>query len=91
MTRAEEAALKAYPNEHFIDGTYAEMCRDFFQEGYEQAEKDHALTWEDIAKIDSLILEVNNEFAVNYSKEISRQKFYAEVLNRFNKSKEDKK
>ena len=38
--RAEEAALKAYPNEHFVDNTYAEMCRGFYEEGYEQAEKD---------------------------------------------------
>lgn len=48
------------------------------------------LTWEDIAKIDALILEANNEFAVDYSKEISREQFYTEVLNRFNKSKEKK-
>lgn len=55
------------------------------------AEKDLALTWEDIAEIDALILEANNEFAVDYSKEISREQFYIEVLNRFNKSKEEKK
>lgn len=48
------------------------------------AEKDLALTWEDMAKIDAIILDVNNEFAVDYSKEISRQKFYEEVLKRFN-------
>lgn len=45
------------------------------------------LTWEDIAKIDAIIVDVNNEFAVDYSKEISRQKFYEEVLNRFNKQR----
>lgn len=59
-----------------------------FIEGYETAEKDLALTWEDIAKIDALILEANNEFAVDYSKEISREQFYTEVLDKFNKSKE---
>ena len=37
---AEERALEAYPNEHFVDHTYAEMCRGFYEEGYEQAEKD---------------------------------------------------
>ena len=42
ISRAEEAALKAYPNEHFVDRTYAEMCRGFYEEGYEQAEKDLA-------------------------------------------------
>ena len=96
--QAEQRALEAYPYQratHFPDGFQEfdrnSVPRTIFQEGYARAEKDLALTWEDIAKIDSLILEVNNEFAVNYSKEISRQKFYAEVLNRFNKSKEDKK
>ena len=42
ISRAEERALEAYPNEHFVDHTYAEMCRGFYEEGYEQAEKDLA-------------------------------------------------
>lgn len=45
------------------------------------------LTWEDIAKIDAIILDVNNELAVDYSKEISRQKLYEEVLKRYNETK----
>ena len=40
MSKAEERALVAYPNEHFVDHTYAEMCRGFYEEGYEQAVKD---------------------------------------------------
>lgn len=40
MSKAEERALEAYPNEHFVDQTYAEMCRGFYEEGYEQAQKD---------------------------------------------------
>ena len=40
ISRAEERALETYPNENFIDHTYAEMCRGFYEEGYEQAEKD---------------------------------------------------
>lgn len=51
-------------------------------------EKDlFTLTWEDIAMIDAIILDVNNELAVDYSKEISRQQFYEEVLKRFNEFK----
>lgn len=38
--RSEEAALKAYPNDSFVSVEYADMCRSFFQEGYELAEKD---------------------------------------------------
>ena len=60
--------------------SFQRLC---YQQGYEQAEKDLALTWYDIAKIDAIILDLNNEFAVDYSKEISRQKFYEEVLKRF--------
>ncbi len=40
MTKAEERALEAYQNERFISEDYADMCRSFFIEGYEQAEKD---------------------------------------------------
>ena len=40
MSKAEERALVAYPNEHFVDHTYAEMCRGFYEEGYKQAEND---------------------------------------------------
>ena len=50
-------------------------------------EDDLSLSWEDMAKIDAIILDVNNEFAIDYSKEIDRQKFYEEVLKRFNEIK----
>lgn len=60
-----------------------------FQKGVAEGRRlerdDLALTWQDMAKIDAIILDVNNEFAVDYSKEIDRQKFYEEVLSRFNK------
>lgn len=40
MTKAEETALEAYPNESFIDESYADMARSFYEEGYEQAQQD---------------------------------------------------
>lgn len=52
-----------------------------------EVKQDPVLSWEDIAVIDSIILDTNNELAVDYSKEISRQKFYEEVLTRFNKQR----
>lgn len=89
--RAEEAAMKAYPpemiyGESTLDGKYDGNAtpRYYYIKGYKKAEKDLALTWQDVAKLDAIILDVNNEFAVDYSKEISRQKFYEEVLRRFN-------
>lgn len=51
-------------------------------------EDDLSLSWEDMAKIDAIILDVNNEFAIDYSKEIDRQKFYEEVLKRFKETKD---
>lgn len=97
--RAEEAASRALPN--YPPETYADedeyievesvrsVQRAFYRKGYEQAEKDLVLTWEDMAKIDAIILDVNNEFAVDYSKEIDRQKFYEEVLKRFREIKDE--
>ena len=101
MTRAEEAAMKAYPVKmemQYDQETYLPLWEEdmnvvervCFRRGYEQAEKDLALTWEDIAKIDQHIIDVNNEMAVDSSQEISRQKFYEEVLRRFNETRNDR-
>lgn len=91
--RAEEVQASAILPESII--SYAKeravlsglIYREGVKYGYEQAEKDLALTWEDIAIIDSIILDTNNEIAVDYSKEISRQKFYEEVLARLNEQR----
>lgn len=85
----QEQKAKAYYDNNCICCSLSIVVETFLV-GYEQAEEDLALTWEDIAEIDALILEANNEFAVDYSKEISREQFYTEVLNRFNKRKEVK-
>ena len=91
--RAEEAAASAILPESII--SYAKehavlsglVYREGVKYGYERAEKDLALTWDDMAKIDAIILDTNNEFAVDYSNKISRQNFYEEVLKRFNEHK----
>lgn len=62
MTRAEEAAMKAYPPTYTTVERHAKRVqselvdthkpvRAIFQQGYEQAEKDLALTWQDIRRI----------------------------------------
>lgn len=58
--------------------------------GYEQAEKDIALTWEDIKNLDYLMndVEFENKRADTAGKDIpfnSDESFYGEVLKRFNK------
>lgn len=78
MTRAEEAAVKAYPDETRFIRDYNQLAkRQIYQEGYEQAEKDLALTWEDV----KLIHELSEDVWEPYCDE---QKCYKEVLRRFN-------
>ena len=90
--QAEQRSLEVYPVQ--IDSTayncdINEVSREIYQLGYEQAEKDLALTWEDIQLIDHFILQLVNE--EREGKDWGDgEKFYTEVLNRFNKSKEEK-
>lgn len=70
----------------FIDSLPEETCKEN-TDSLTNLKDDLALTWEDMAKIDAIILDVNNEFAVDYTKEIDRQKFYEEVLKRFKEAK----
>ena len=91
MTKAEEAAMKAYPNDSFVSVEYADMCRSFFQEGYELAEKDLALTWEDIRTICLLtigaeVVHDNPDLADNVQEKLE-QVFYEDVLRRFREMK----
>lgn len=88
MTKAEELA-EAY--EKSLD--YYHCMNDWpsiaYRAGYEQAEKDLALTWEDIGTIAHLIYVVNQEFHTRYDQDetgefdFSRQDVYEEVLKRF--------
>lgn len=65
--RAKEAALEAYPSKWFrdIDGDCYDCNRterEAYMEGYEQAEKDLTLTWEDIHLIQQIFKEVDYEY-----------------------------
>lgn len=88
ISRAESRAREAYPNEHFVDHTYAEMCRGFYEEGYEQAEKDLALTWEDVQLLDHFVLELVREEKEGKDWGDGKE-FYTEVLTRFKQFKEE--
>lgn len=98
MTRAEEAALYAYPKKSAVSGVSMlgnnnrddfMFQRDIFREGYEQAEKDLALTWKDI----QIIVEISDELVECMEVGIiepylaNEQTFYEEVLRRFNEAK----
>lgn len=91
--RAEErASIAAYGWQSDKEGNmtlemFPEPFRRGFVKGYEQAEKDLALTWEDIQTIDNIVVDMarNTDWPLR-----GQEVFYTEVLNRFNKSKEKK-
>lgn len=88
--KAEQRALEAYPHytaENFDDVIKA---RKFFAKGYELAEKDLALTWEDIKKISRILdIMVDDDLKGEIPKEWGEEEYYEEVLRRFNKVKEE--
>ena len=95
--KAEIAALKAYPVE-MTPLVYQDLIDQFggkteidvntyprciFQSGYEQAEEDLTLTWEDIRTICTLSVKVE----IDLGREISDERHYGEVLKRFNETR----
>ena len=91
MTKAELAAYKAYPYETGTKGLICKNSRQIFIRGYEQAEKDLALTWQDIAKIDDMLREVENCIATSDLPTMGREEYYEEVLRRYNELKNNER
>ena len=98
---AESAALKAYPiKDYNKESNYIHTCdskmldevyRDVFRIGYSQAEKDLALGWEDIKKIDNIVGEMIDSVPGKMPELLkSEAVFYGEVLRRFNEYKQGK-
>ena len=91
--RAEEAALKTYPVHEGASPQWIKLhlsggdCAVFIQ-GYEQAEKDLALTWEDIRTIFSLLDETARLLWFQ-NKKFNDKELCEETLRKFNKAKED--
>lgn len=90
--RAEEAALKAYPKEtrnesgFVINIGHPQWIRDYYIEGYEQAEKDLALTPDDI----KLITKIHYEIVFKDTTGVKVGEVPSEVLRRFNEQREKK-
>lgn len=92
MSKAEDLAREIYPdweltNNPKVDGveqSEVRIQRAAFVEGYRQAEKDLALTWEDIETIDQIFTDVFKD-----GFDVITNKYYQEVLNRFNKLKRE--
>ena len=91
ISRAESRALEAYPD---FDAGSAKVVQCFqrqcFVNGYEQAEKDLALTWEDVQLLDHFVLELAREEKEGKDWGDGKE-FYTEVLTRFKQFKEANK
>lgn len=80
MCKAVLKAYEAYPlteSNRYNHGMNAK--RVGYQQGYEQAEKDLELTWEDVSLLKSILFDVEHECFTNFSYE----EFCREVLKRF--------
>ena len=78
--RADEFAQKEYMSDSYERDT---LSKGYYW-GYKDAEKDLALTWQDIAKIDDMLREVENCVATSDLPTMGREEYYSEVLKRFN-------
>lgn len=90
-SRAEQRALEAYPRsvyepEHFVMSAPG-MCNGFFrkvfQRGYEQAEKDLALTWQDVRDIIVIADSMLTRTAWDDVEWPDEKVYYEEVLRKF--------
>ena len=85
MSKAEERAKERYWLEQSNIDTQNKY--QAYIEGYHQAEKDLALTWKDINRIEIIIKDVYRD----YPHGIEVKQFGIETLSRFNKQKENGK
>lgn len=91
MNKAEEAALKAYSKGPTVNIGYEDYDqyskeRSGFIQGYKQAEKDLALTWEDAKLIYRIADELEREGCIKRDRLIG-YKFWSEVVKRFLETK----
>ncbi len=90
MSKAEERALEAYP---IAMSQHSDNCKEYdsnesdrltFIKGYQQAEKDLELTWDDMMIIHKCIKDAMNYKLYKMMEGIEGQKeVYEEVLKRF--------
>ena len=96
MSRAEERALEFYPMKDYNkEPNYIHSCdskmldkvyREVFVLGYESAEKDLALKWEDMRKIIRIDEEMMDDPEA-HPEWMEEQPFYEEILKRYLEAK----
>ena len=86
MSKAEDRVYEFFPNE----AIESKKARFGFLLGYHQAEKDLALTWEDIEQICDIAFEEACRLQRNMKASlIYKKQHYQEVLKRFLKERKD--
>lgn len=96
ISKAQERAFEAYPKLSVasvcLDGTTPvdlnTGARKRFIEGYEQAEQDLALTWEDMKTIEQIIA-TSDWYDFEINDKLWSKEFYEEVLKRFKETKNE--
>ena len=83
MDKATKVAVEKYPHGTF-NGELGDSLRAACAVGYMQAEKDLALTWEDVNLIDSILIDLQDEGVERYG---GLRQYYEEALKRFNEQK----
>ena len=88
MTKAEKVAVTSYPHGVF-QGEEGDSLRAACMLGYGQAEKDLALTWEDMRAIYEIFDAIDGEHKSTFN--IGIQKYFDEALRRYQELKAEKK
>ena len=74
--------------EDFRIGIQSFSANGGFQQGYEQAEKDLELTWQDIEIIDKILGDVGRQYVdTGFPSAWNSEEFFQEVLRRFKEAK----
>lgn len=89
MTKAEQTAVEKYPHGTF-DGEIGDSLRAACIVGYMQAEKDLALTIQDLELLHTFLYAVKNNKQGVFTFTRLADEQYQRVLDRFNKTRERK-
>lgn len=88
MDKAAKVAVEKYPHGTF-DGELGDSLRAACAVGYMQAEKDLALTWEDVAKIITIYeAGIDNGDYCRYNEAEWMNEYSQDILRRFNELKQ---
>lgn len=92
MDKAEERALERFPTYEGASKQWIQLylnydpCKSYI-EGYHQAEKDLALTWEDMMLISGIMEDLLNS---KESVDMDEVEYWTETLKRFNEERSKK-